>query len=427
MILSGLKPKYEDFHGLTIQDDAMGAAVELSVRYIGDRRLPAKALDVLNRSCTDVKLKMWLGDFGDLGALSREERTALLEKAGQTVSDVPPIVTEHDVTTVVASWTGIPVGRLREEETERLLKLEELLGARIRGQDEAIAVVSQAVRTSRSGLGDPTRPIGSFLFLGPTGVGKTALAKVLAGILFDREENMVRIDMSECPSEHDIWKLIGSASGHVDSDRGGMLTEAVKKKPYSVVLFDEVEKAHPAVLDLLLQVVDDGRLTDGLGRPVNFRSTIVVMTSNVGSKQISMGGFLGFAPNKTHDVTKEEVWRDVLKEAHRFYRTEFLNKLDEIVVFNPLTKEILYGIARLLVEKLPIDIEIDDAVAKHLVEVSYNPLWGARPLRRAIRDYIVEPLSVQRLKGTVSKTDKVRARMHGEEIVFSDAKAKVKS
>lgn len=419
-ILTTLRPRYEAFHRLQIEDAALRAAVDLSVRYVLDRRLPAKALDVLNRSCSDKRLRTWLGEFGDLGSLSREERAALLEHAGRAAATAPAVLTADDVAGVVASWTGIPVGRLQEGETARLLKLEELLGERVRGQDEAIAVVAEAIRTSRAGLGDPTKPIGSFLCLGPTGVGKTTLAKVLAEILFDSPDKMVRVDMSEYRNEHDAWKLIGSTAGHVDSDRGGMLTEAVKKNPYSVVLLGEVEKAHPSILDLLLQVLDDGRLSDGLGRTVSFRNTVVIMTSNVGSEDVGTGRVFGFAPEGGTEVDAENMRSDVSAEARRYFPPEFLNRLEEIVVFNPLTKELLREIAHVMVGKLPIRIVIDEAVADFLVEASYDPLWGARPLRRAIRDYIIEPLALQRLRGVVSMDDTIVARLADGHVAFSN-------
>lgn len=423
-ILQSLKARYESFHRLQIDDGSLAAAVDLSARYMGDRRLPAKALDVLNRACTEVRLRLWLGDHGELGSLSRDERTALLTGVVAPRIEAPAILTADDVARVVGSWTGIPVSRVHGHEADRLLKLEELLSARVLGQPEAVHAVARAVRTSRAGLGDATRPVGSFLFLGPTGVGKTALGESLADVLFGTRDRMIRVDMSECQSRGDVWRLIGSSAGHVDSARGGLLTEAVKKQPHSVVVFDEVEKAHPAILDLLLQVLDDGGLTDGLGRPVDFRSTVVILTSNVGSERIGAARVFGFPPGNDSAAGAEGVKRTAMREAQAAFRPELLNRLDDIVAFNPLTRDQLRGIAHVMVGRLPVRIDIDDAVAQHLVDVSFNPLWGARPLRRAIRDNLLEPLALERLRGAISTENTVVARMRDGQIVFSGSEGR---
>ena len=418
-ILVSLRPQYEAFHHLQIDDGALRAAVDLSVLHLGDRRLPAKAIDVLNRACTDKRLRSWLGDCGELGELSREEQAALLTGAPQPAAATPSVLTKDDVAQVVSAWAGTPVGPLGSTESERLLELEALLGKRIRGQAEAVSVVARTIRTARSGLGDPTRPLGSFLFLGPPGVGKTALGKGLAEVLFGDRDKIVTVDMTEYQSEADIWKLIGSSAGHVDSARGGRLTEDVKKDPYSVVLFDEIEKAHPGVLDLLLTVLDDGRLTDGLGREVDFRSTVVIFTSAVGS-QLPERPF-GFPSAQEGDRDPEKRRRAALREAEEHLGPELFDRLDEVVCFDPLTKDALRDIAAVMVERLPVRVQIDDAVAAQLVESSYNPAWGARPLRRAIRELIVEPLAAERLRGAIDLDRPLVARVVDGRIVFAAA------
>ena len=312
---------------------------------------------------------------------------------------------------VVSSWTHIPVGRLTESESERLLRLEELLRRRVVGQDQALAAVARAIRKSRSGLADPRRPIGAFLFLGPTGVGKTEVARALAEILFDDDKRLVQVDMSELHDRYGIARLIGSAPGLVDSERGGQLTEAVKKNPYSVVLLDELEKAHPDVLNLLLQLFEEGHLTDGLGRVVNFRNTIIVMTSNIGSQAISRRVDFGFMPatkdGKQHALTPAQVRSEVERELKRTMPPEFLNRIDAIVVFNPLTPPTLRHIARLMLARIPIHVEATAAAIALLVTTKYDPALGARPLRRAIEELVVDPLADMLIRGEIAESDTI--------------------
>ena len=341
-ILWGLRPKYEEFHGAKILDEAIQGAVELSMRYIGDRHMPDKAIDVIDQACSNKKLRMFYG-LSELGELTKQERRDLFSgKKGAPAAKTSMIISFEDVARIVAEWTGIPVGKLKEKEAVKLLELEALIGKRIVGQDEAVKAIAQSIRTSRSGMGDPKRPLGSFLFLGPTGVGKTELAKTLAGILFEDEERLIQLDMSEFYEKHTISRLTGSPPGYVDSDQGGQLTEAVKKQPYAVVLFDEIEKAHPDVLRILLQILEEGRLTDGLGRSVNFRNTVVVMTSNIGSDRISdyrpLGVDLRSKEDRDKGVAIKDIRGDIEKELKRRFSPEFMNRIDEVVIFNPLSR-----------------------------------------------------------------------------------------
>ncbi len=426
-ILKGLRDKYEAHHKLSITDEALEAAVQLSKRYIGDRFLPDKAIDLMDEAASQVRMDAE-SSSPDLKALEekistlhREKAEAIAaqdyEKAAQlrdiekNYQDQVDIerenwrkqmaqnrgsVTADDVAKVVAGWTGIPVTRLTEDESMRLLKLEEKLHQRVVGQDDAVAAVAKAIRRSRVGLKDPKRPIGSFLFLGPTGVGKTELCKTLAEAMFGDENAMVRIDMSEYMEKHTVSRLIGSPPGYVGHEEGGQLTEKVRRKPYSVVLFDEIEKAHPDVLNVLLQILDDGQITDAHGRKVNFENTVIVMTSNAGSDSKSAGavGFGGSADDQGRERT--------MKALRDFLRPEFLNRVDEIVCFNHLTRENFSGIARIMLDELKTSLSekgfafrYDDALVDYLVEKSYSLTYGARNLRRLIQKELEDPMAAR--------------------------------
>ncbi len=421
-ILWGLRPKYEEFHGAKILDEAIQGAVELSSRYIGDRHMPDKAIDVIDQACSNKKLRMFYG-LSELGELTKQERRDLFSgKKGAPAPKTSMIISFEDVARIVAEWTGIPVGKLKEKEAVKLLELEALIGKRIVGQDEAVKAIAQSIRTSRSGMGDPKRPLGSFLFLGPTGVGKTELAKTLAGILFDDEERLIQIDMSEFYEKHTISRLTGSPPGYVDSDQGGQLTEAVKKQPYAVVLFDEIEKAHPDVLRIMLQILEEGRLTDGLGRSVNFRNTVVVMTSNVGSGRISdhrpFGVDLRSKEDRDKGVDIKDIRGDIEQELKRRFSPEFMNRIDEVVLFNPLSRENLRNIAAVMLAKIPIKIVADEKALEFLVNARYDATMGARPLRRTIEDLVVEPLANEIIGGKISEHDTVKLGFADGQLTF---------
>ena len=426
-ILKGLRDKYEAHHKLTITDEALEAAVQLSKRYIGDRFLPDKAIDLMDEAASQVRMTAEASSPDlkaleeKIAALHREKSEAVtaqdFEKAAQ-LRDIEKdyqeqveierdnwrkqmaqnrgSVTADDVAKVVAGWTGIPVTRLTEDESMRLLKLEEKLHQRVVGQDEAVNAVAKAIRRSRVGLKDPKRPIGSFLFLGPTGVGKTELCKTLAEAMFGDENAMVRIDMSEYMEKHTVSRLVGSPPGYVGHEEGGQLTEKVRRKPYSVVLFDEIEKAHEDVWNILLQILDDGQITDAHGRKVNFENTIIVMTSNAGSDTKS-AGVVGFG-GSADDQGKERT----MKALRDFLRPEFLNRVDEIICFNHLSKENFAGIARIMLEELRKSLSdkgytfhYDDALVDYLVEKSYSMTYGARNLRRLIQKELEDPMAAR--------------------------------
>jgi ATP-dependent Clp protease ATP-binding subunit ClpB len=508
-ILRGLRDRYEQHHGIQIRDEALVAAATLSNRYITERFLPDKAIDLVDEAASRLKLELgsmpleidqaqrkltqleievhgltresdrasvtrldevkreiaerretiegmkarWLHEKGLIGTvrgvkerieaskaeLEKATRTGRYEDAGRIQYEVQPglekelaaahaavaaaqkggrgylkeEVTSEDIAAVVAKWTGIPLSKMLESEQQRLLKMEEVLGERVVGQKDAIVAVSNAVRRARAGLGDERRPIGSFLFLGPTGVGKTELAKALAGYLFDDEKSMIRIDMSEYMEKHAVSRLIGAPPGYVGYDEGGQLTEPVRRRPYSVVLFDEIEKAHPDVWNVLLQVLDDGRLTDGQGRTVDFRNTVLIMTSNVGS------AFL------LEDRTEEEARRLVMEELRRNFRPEFLNRLDETVVFHRLGKEDLRQIVDIQLKgfesrlaRRELKLTVDDAAKDWLGEVGWDPVYGARPLKRAIQQYIENPLAQKLLRGDFASGETIKISRAGAELRF---------
>ncbi len=444
LILKGLRDRYEAHHRVTITDAAIEEAVKLSDRYISDRFLPDKAIDLIDEAASKVRLRSYTippnlkelehrleetrkekdaavqsQEFEKAASLRdseqrlREELDGLKkewkEKQGQENTEV----TTEDIAQVVASWTGIPVSKLAEEETARLLKMEEILHQRVIGQEEAVKAISKAIRRARAGLKDPKRPIGSFIFLGPTGVGKTELARAVAETLFGDEDSVIRIDMSEYMEKHATSRLVGSPPGYVGHDDGGQLTEKVRRKPYSVILFDEIEKAHPEVFNILLQVLEDGRLTDSKGRTVDFRNTAVIMTSNVGASELKRNKYLGFT-TETEGREYKDMKDKVMAELKKSFRPEFLNRIDEIIVFHSLEKKHIQEIVSLMAETLKkrlkeheIDFEITDVAKAKIADEGYDPEYGARPLRRALQKHVEDRLSEELLKGTISKGQKV--------------------
>ncbi len=458
-ILKGLRDRYEAHHRVKISDEAIIAAVRLSDRYITDRFLPDKAIDLIDEAASKLRLTTYTAP-PDLKNLEQElddtkkEKAAAIrnqefEKAAQLrdrekevkeeldnlksqwekkqVSD-KYVVTQEEISQIVSSWTGVPVKKLAEEETQRLLKLEEILHQRVIGQEEAVKAVSRAVRRARAGLKDPKRPIGSFIFLGPTGVGKTELARALADSLFGDDDAMIRIDMSEYMEKHTTSRLVGAPPGYVGYDEGGQLTEKVRRKPYSVILFDEIEKAHPEVFNILLQVLEDGILTDGKGRRVDFRNTVIIMTSNVGASLIKKESSMGFRPS-TSQTNYDDMKTKVTDELKRTFRPEFLNRIDEIIVFHSLEKEHIKEIVKLLfkqftvrVKEYGIELDAKDEVYEHLAEEGFDPTYGARPLKRAIQRLIEDNLSEEILKGTINKGDSVLLELKDKEIKFIKGK-----
>ena len=457
-ILEGLKEKYEAHHDVEIEEDALKAAVHMSCRYINDRFLPDKAIDVLDESCSKVKLRgfkvpenivgteircgkleqekeaaLKAGDIEKASELHREQKEAekKLEQAKKRFNKknekkkVP--VTEEDVADVISMWTRIPVTRLNESESERLKKLDKTLEKRVIGQEEAIQALSKAVKRGRVGLKDPARPIGSFLFLGPTGVGKTELSKALAEALFGNEEDMIRVDMSEYMEKHSVSKMIGSPPGYVGHEDGGQLSEKVRRNPYSVILFDEIEKAHPDVFNILLQVLDDGHITDSQGRKVDFRNTVIIMTSNAGAKAIIEPKKLGFTQQEDQKADYKRMKANVMDEVKQLFRPEFLNRIDEIIVFHPLNEDNMKKIVGLMCkevvqrakEQLEITLVVRDSVKKHIVETGSDKKYGARPLRRAVQSQLEDKLAEALLNGEIKRGDHVEAGISKKEIKFT--------
>ena len=457
-ILEGLKEKYEAHHDVEIEEEALKAAVHMSCRYINDRFLPDKAIDVLDESCSKVKLRgfkvpenivgteircgkleqekeaaLKAGDIEKASELHREQKEAekKLEQAKKRFNKknekkkVP--VTEEDVADVISMWTRIPVTRLNESESERLKKLDKTLEKRVIGQEEAIQALSKAVKRGRVGLKDPARPIGSFLFLGPTGVGKTELSKALAEALFGNEEDMIRVDMSEYMEKHSVSKMIGSPPGYVGHEDGGQLSEKVRRNPYSVILFDEIEKAHPDVFNILLQVLDDGHITDSQGRKVDFRNTVIIMTSNAGAKAIIEPKKLGFTQQEDQKADYKRMKANVMDEVKQLFRPEFLNRIDEIIVFHPLNEDNMKKIVGLMCkevvqrakEQLEITLVVRDSVKKHIVETGSDKKYGARPLRRAVQSQLEDKLAEALLNGEIKRGDHVEAGISKKEIKFT--------
>ncbi len=461
-ILKGLRERYEQHHRLKITDDALEAAAHLGDRYISDRFLPDKAIDLIDEAGSRVRLinsklppeakqidrelrqvqkqkeeSVRDQNFDQAGQLREKEmelsakiKEVLDNKKQSSAGDQSdadnslksdskllrsPLVSEEDVAHIVASWTGVPVQKLTETESVKLLNMEETLHQRLIGQDEAVKAVSRAIRRARVGLKNPNRPIASFIFSGPTGVGKTELTKSLASYFFGSEEAMIRLDMSEFMERHTVSKLIGSPPGYVGFNEGGQLTEAVRRRPYTVVLFDEVEKAHPDVFNLLLQLLEDGRLTDSKGRTVDFKNTLLIMTSNIGSKVIEKGGGgLGFefSGDSVEDSQYNRIKSLVNEELKQYFRPEFLNRLDEIIVFRQLTKNEVKEIAEIMLQEVfvrlqdkGIKLNVTDAFKERLVEEGYNPSYGARPLRRAVMRLLEDSLAEEVLSGRIKDGD----------------------
>ena len=456
-IIRGLKPKYEEHHNLIISDDAIVAATKLSSKYINDRFLPDKAIDVIDEASSKVRLKVCtLSPEGkelekELKDIIREKEEAIRNQEFERASSLrddeanmkdkirevseewrrqndanKPTVTEDDVAEVVATMTGVPVTKLTEGESERLLKLEETLHNRVIGQSDAVTAISKAIRRARVGLKSPNRPIGSFIFSGPTGVGKTELAKALAEAIFGSEDNMIRVDMSEFMEKHSTAKLIGSPPGYVGYDDGGHLAELVRKKPYSVILFDEIEKAHPDVFNIMLQILDDGRLTDAKGRHINFKNTVIIMTSNVGASMITTQGKLGFSTAETAKQDKYEKLKETVnEELKKAFRPEFLNRIDDIIVFSHLSKEEIRQIVDLMMKDLfkrlserDLSIEVTDEVKDYLAKDGYSEAYGARPLRRLIQKKIEDQLAEEILTNAYQPGDTILLKLVDDKIVF---------
>lgn len=443
-ILLGLRGRYEEYHKVKITDEAVHAAVNLATRYISDRQLPDKAIDLIDESAARARLELAnkpsqiVVQQNKLEELLEEKEAAILAQNFELAADLrkkeqrlmtrlenlklkeaenegvyQTEVTEEAIVSVVAQWTGIPLKQLEKKETERLLELEKVLHERVVGQDEAVKAISKAIRRSRSGLSDPNRPIGSFMFLGPTGVGKTELAKTLASTMFGSEDALIRVDMSEFMEKHSTSRLVGSPPGYVGYDEGGQLTERIRQKPYSVILLDEVEKAHPDVFNILLQVLDDGHLTDSKGRKVNFKNTILIMTSNIGATALRDEKTVGFAAkdaSKNHEAMKSRV----LEELKKRFRPEFLNRVDEMLVFHSLTKEELHEIVKIMsqsiIERLQlqkIDLKLTPAAIEVVSKAGFDPEYGARPIRRALQKEVENKLSDMLLLGEITPNSKV--------------------
>ncbi|MGD9568972.1 MAG: ATP-dependent Clp protease ATP-binding subunit [Sedimentibacter sp.] len=458
-ILKGLRDKYEAHHKVAITDEAIDAAAKLSHRYISDRFLPDKAIDLIDEAASRTRLKSSTTPKGlkeieeKLKEIKTEKKAAInnqdFEKAASFRDEEKNLSEEldkkkklwaaknskdskiayEDIADIVAQWTGIPVKKMQGDESERLLHMEDVLHKRVIGQEIAVEALAKAIRRSRVGLKDPKKPIGSFIFLGPTGVGKTELSKALAEAMFGDEDAMIRVDMSEYMEKHSVSKIVGSPPGYVGFDEGGQLTEKIRRKPYSVILFDEIEKAHPDVFNILLQILDDGRLTDAKGRTVDFKNTVIIMTSNVGASTIKKQRTLGFTSNATNEEKNEydKMKENVLEELKKTFRPEFLNRIDEIIVFHSLSKEHIKNIVFLMIdnlskrlEQMSIKIELDEKAKDLLAEEGFDPLYGARPLQREIRRKIEDKLSEELLKGTIKKSDTIKISADDKELVFSN-------
>ena len=459
-ILKGIRPLYERHHNVEITDEGLEAAVHLSARYVNDRFLPDKAIDLMDEAAAKTRLGVLKGS-DELNRLKQEmHQTELLLEDALREGDIEkarmlkntkeelasewekqnkknqrankrkvPVVGENEIADVVAGWTKIPVSRLTESEAARLQKLEETLHKRVIGQEEAVSAVAKAVRRGRVGLKDPKRPIGSFLFLGPTGVGKTEVSKALAEAVFGNEEAMIRVDMSEYMEKHSVSKMIGSPPGYVGHEDGGQLSEKVRRNPFSVILFDEIEKAHPDVFNILLQVLDDGHITDSQGRKVDFKNTIIIMTSNAGAQSIIEPKKLGFGAKEDEKQDHERMKNNVMEEVKRIFKPEFLNRIDETIVFRALNKEDMKQIITIMVhelqqrckEQLQIELTVRDAAKAHIVEQAYDRKYGARPLRRKLQDEVEDRLAEAIIRGDIHAQDHVIVTTKNKEIVVTKA------
>lgn len=446
LMLKGLKDKYEAHHGVKISDKAIEAAVKMSSRFITDRFLPDKAIDLIDEAASKIRLKTYTAppnvkELEDkLASLEKEKEEAIkteeFEKAGKVKKiqseineqllkakkeweskniSTEQVVTEEEIADILSRWTGIPAQSIKQEESERLMNLENILHKRVIGQNEAVSAVAKAIRRGRVGLKDPKRPIGSFLFLGPTGVGKTELSKALAEALFGDENAMIRIDMSEYMEKHTVSKLIGSPPGYVGYDDGGQLSEKVRRRPYSVILFDEIEKASPDVFNILLQVLDDGHITDSQGRKVDFKNTVIIMTSNAGARNIISPKKLGFSADDSNEKTYEDMKKGVMDEIKTIFKPEFINRIDDIIVFHTLNKENVKEIVQIMSkeivqlskENMEVEIEFDETAVDYIAEKGFDPLYGARPLRRSLQNEIEDKFAEGFLEGKFKKGDTV--------------------
>ncbi|MDI6758574.1 MAG: ATP-dependent Clp protease ATP-binding subunit [Candidatus Omnitrophota bacterium] len=454
-ILKGLRDRYEAHHRVTFKDEALMAAAKLSDRYISGRFLPDKAIDLIDEAGSRARLNVLVipqdvkqleekieairkekeafiksQDFEKAASLRDQEKQARTElevlnrQWSQTKDKIRPQVGEEEIAKIVSQWTGIPIFRLEEKESEKLLKIEEDLHKRVIGQDEAISAIAHAVRRSRAGIKDPKRPIGSFIFLGPTGVGKTLLARALAEFMFGDEDALLQLDMSEYMEKFNVSRLVGAPPGYVGYEEGGQLTERVRRRPYSVILLDEIEKAHPDVFNLLLQVFEDGRLTDSLGRKIDFRNTVIIMTSNVGAELIRKTGSLGFKTQK-EEVTYQDMKEKLLDEVKRAFKPEFLNRIDDTIVFRPLIKDDLQKIVGIevnyVIERLKeqgINLEVSQQAKDFLIEKGFDPVFGARPLKRTIQRFIEDPLAQDIISKRFKQGSSVKTLCKGEELVF---------
>ncbi|MCX6346660.1 MAG: ATP-dependent Clp protease ATP-binding subunit [Actinobacteria bacterium] len=438
-ILKGLRDRYESFHGITITDGALTAAAKLAQRYIADRFLPDKAIDLIDEAASRVRIRSVMAppnlkeieenidkviaekeeaianqDYEKAAELRDQEKKLLKEKIDITESwkrlekKGKEKVDENEIAEVLSNWTGVPVYKLTEGETARLMNMETSLHERVIGQDEAVNIVSKAIRRSRSGLKDPKRPIGSFMFLGPSGVGKTELAKTISEFLFGKEEALIQIDMSEYMEKHSVSKLVGSPPGYIGYDEGGQLTEMIRRKPYCVILLDEIEKAHPDVFNILLQIFEDGHLTDSQGRRVDFKNTVIIMTSNLGAKEIQKNNAFGFQVMENEDVSYSDTKKKVMSHLKETFRPEFINRVDEIVVFHKLTKEQIYKIIALMIliietqlENQGVGIELSESAKEFLINKGFDSVMGARPMRRSIQNYVEDPISEKIISGEI--------------------------
>ncbi len=456
--MKGLRDRYEAHHGVKITDDALEAAVKLSVRYITDRYLPDKAIDLVDEAASKVRLASYTTppELKELEAqltkLENQKNEAINCQEFEIAAEIRDneknlraqidtirnnwkdstqktngTVDEDEIAECVSQWTGIPVKRLGKEESQRLLDMESILHQRVVGQEEAVKSLAKAIRRGRTGLKDPKRPVGSFIFLGPTGVGKTEVSKALAEALFDDENALIRIDMSEYMEKFNVSKLIGSPPGYVGYDEGGQLTDKVRTNPYSVLLFDEIEKAHPDVFNILLQLLDDGRVTDSQGRTVDFRNTVVIMTSNVGAQQLMEDKQLGFSFQQDEETDYKTIKNKIMSELKRNFKPEFLNRVDDIIVFHHLTKEHMNHIIEIMLKNLrdrlkgkDITLTVTDAAKSYIINKGYDKAYGARPLKRVIQNHIEDALAERMLSGEIEENDNVTVDFINNTLTFTN-------